>query len=78
MDERGPKHRLKVTAGPGYDPQTHQVVYVNDEKTLRFENEHSRVSICVRIQDYVGSFVIRCWNFFFFFFYYLKKKKKKK
>lgn len=47
-------YRLKVTAGPDYDPQTHQIVQVNADKTLRIENEHSIVSACVRVQDYDG------------------------
>lgn len=48
-------YRLKVTAGPEYDTKTHQVVPVNSEKTLRFENDHAIVNLCVRIQDYTGS-----------------------
>lgn len=52
IEERG--YRLKVTAGPDYDPKTHQIVQVNADKTLRIENEHSIVSACVRVQDYDG------------------------
>lgn len=48
------KYRLKVTAGPDYDTKTHQVVPVNKDQTLHFENEHAIVSVCVRIQDYTG------------------------
>lgn len=48
------KYRLKVTAGPDYDPKTHQLVPVNKDQTLQFENEHAIVSLCVRIQDYTG------------------------
>ncbi|KAJ6044051.1 uncharacterized protein N7446_002248 [Penicillium canescens] len=47
------KYRLRVTAGPEYDPNTHQVVPVNGE-TLRIENDHAIISLCVRIQDYTG------------------------
>lgn len=48
------KYRLKVTAGPVHDSKTHQVVPVNGE-TLRIENDHAIVSLCVRIQDYTGQ-----------------------
>lgn len=48
------KYRLKVTAGADYDPDTHQVVPVNGE-TLRIDNEHATVSLCVRIQGYTGK-----------------------
>lgn len=47
------KFRLKVTAGSVHDSSTHQVVPVNGE-TLRIENEHAIVSLCVRIKDYTG------------------------
>ncbi|KAJ5514593.1 hypothetical protein N7463_004145 [Penicillium fimorum] len=54
QDTNANKHRLKVTAGPDYDPKTHhQVVPVNGE-TIRIENEHAIVSLCVRIKDYTG------------------------
>jgi hypothetical protein len=49
-----PNYRLKVTAGPSYDTSTHQLVPVNEDQTLRIENEHAVVSLCVRIQDYTG------------------------
>lgn len=49
-----PNYRLKVTAGPEYDTSTHQVVPVNSNKTIRFENQHATVNLCVRIQDYTG------------------------
>jgi hypothetical protein len=51
-------YRLKVTAGPEYDTSTHQVVPVNSEKTIRLENEHAIVNLCVRIQDYTGKVAI--------------------
>lgn len=50
------KYRLMVTAGPSYDTRTHQMVHVNDNHTLRIENEHSIVSVCVRVQDYIGTY----------------------
>lgn len=53
-DTNAHKYRLKVTAGPVYDRNTHQVVPVNGE-TIRIENEHAIVSLCVRIQDYAGK-----------------------
>lgn len=53
------KYRLKVTAGPDYDAKTHQLVPVNKDQTLRFENEHAIVSLCVRIQGYTGTLLLR-------------------
>lgn len=54
-DNETPKYRLKVTAGPSYDPSTHQLVPVNEDQTLRIENEHAITSLCVRIRDYTGK-----------------------
>ncbi|KAL5338423.1 hypothetical protein BJX70DRAFT_367016 [Aspergillus crustosus] len=48
------KYRLKVTAGPSYDPSTHQDVPVNEAKTLHLKNEHASTNLSVRIQDYTG------------------------
>jgi hypothetical protein len=56
-DTKPNEHRLKVTAGPDYDPKTHQVVPVNGE-TIRIESEHAIISLCVRIQDYTGERLI--------------------
>lgn len=53
QDTNAHKYRLKVTAGADYDLKTHQVVPVNGE-TIRIENEHAIVSLCVRIQNYRG------------------------
>ncbi|KAJ5615692.1 hypothetical protein N7537_000806 [Penicillium hordei] len=53
QDTNAYKHRLKVTAGADYNLKTHQVVPVNGE-TIRIENEHAIVSLCVRIKDYTG------------------------
>jgi hypothetical protein len=47
-------YRLRVTAGPEYDPATHQLVGINSEETLWIENEHAIVNLCVRVQDYTG------------------------
>ncbi|EAW06467.1 DUF1769 domain-containing protein [Aspergillus clavatus NRRL 1] len=48
------KYRLKVTAGTEYNPDTHEIVPVNADQSLRIENEHATVSLCVRIQKYTG------------------------
>jgi hypothetical protein len=53
QDTNAHKYRLKVTAGADYDLKTHQVVPVNGE-TIRIENEHAIVSLCVRVQNYRG------------------------
>ncbi|GAM38503.1 hypothetical protein TCE0_033f09271 [Talaromyces pinophilus] len=47
-------YRLRVTAGPSYDLNTHKVVPVNAEETLRIENEQAVIYLCVRVQDYTG------------------------
>ncbi|KAH8700847.1 hypothetical protein BGW36DRAFT_459951 [Talaromyces proteolyticus] len=47
-------YRLRVSAGPEYDVKTHQIVPVNSDKTLRFENEYASVNLCMRIQGYTG------------------------
>lgn len=49
-----PKYRIKVTAGPDYDPTTHQTVHVNGD-TLRIENDRVTLDLAVRIQDYKGT-----------------------
>ncbi|KAF4220378.1 hypothetical protein CNMCM8980_005180 [Aspergillus fumigatiaffinis] len=48
------KYRLKVTAGAEYNPDTHKIVPVNRNQTLRIENDLATVSLCVRIQNYTG------------------------
>lgn len=50
------KYRLKVTAGSEYNPDTHRIVPVNEDRTLRIDNEHATISLCVRIQDYTGRY----------------------
>jgi hypothetical protein len=49
------KYRLKVTAGSGYDPSTHQDVPVNEPKSLSIENDHAKTNLAVRIQNYTGT-----------------------
>ncbi|KAL2850018.1 hypothetical protein BJX68DRAFT_237213, partial [Aspergillus pseudodeflectus] len=53
-DSKASKYRLKVTAGSGYDPSTHQDVPVNEPKTLKIENNHAKTNLAVRIQNYTG------------------------
>ncbi|KAL4918952.1 hypothetical protein BDW62DRAFT_56004 [Aspergillus aurantiobrunneus] len=48
------KYRLKVSAGPGYDPSTHQDVPVNEAQTLYISNEHASTNLAVRIKNYTG------------------------
>jgi hypothetical protein len=47
------KYRIKVTAGPDYDPTTHKDVHVNGD-ILRIENDRVTLDLAVRIQDYKG------------------------
>jgi len=47
-------YRLRVTAGPAYDPATHRVVPVNAAETITFENEHIIISLAVRIRHFTG------------------------
>lgn len=47
--------RLSVRAGPGYDPETHEPVLVNANKTMVIENEHMKLQLCTRVQDYTGK-----------------------
>ncbi|CBF81081.1 hypothetical protein AN5207.2 [Aspergillus nidulans FGSC A4] len=54
MSEKASQYRLKVTAGPSYDPATHQEVPVNEDKTLHISNEHAATNLTVRIQNYTG------------------------
>jgi hypothetical protein len=53
-DSKASKYRLRVTAGSGYDPSTHQDVPVNEPKTLKIENDHAKTNLAVRIQNYTG------------------------
>ncbi|KAF2482681.1 hypothetical protein BDY17DRAFT_164346 [Neohortaea acidophila] len=48
------KYRLLVTAGPSYDPSTHQIVHVNTDTATSIENEFIRAKLKVRIRGYRG------------------------
>lgn len=48
------KYRLRVIAGPSYDPATHFVVPVNSPKTMTIENEHILLNFTVRIRTFTG------------------------
>lgn len=48
------QYRLRVTAGPAYDPSTHRLVPVNAPETLTFENDHIVLSLAVRIRNFAG------------------------
>lgn len=47
-------YRLRVTAGPSYDPSTHKVVPVNAPETLTFETSSIAISLAVRIHKFTG------------------------
>ncbi|PYI18932.1 DUF1769-domain-containing protein [Aspergillus japonicus CBS 114.51] len=47
-------HRLRITAGPRYDPQTHQLVHVNGPSPIRIRSPHLTADIWVRIKEYTG------------------------
>lgn len=48
------QYHLKVTAGPSYDPSTHQTVPVNTTKPITISSPHIQASLAVRIQNYRG------------------------
>ncbi|OCT46537.1 hypothetical protein CLCR_02012 [Cladophialophora carrionii] len=48
------QYRLRVTAGPSYNPSTHKTVPVNASKTLTFETPSIILSLCVRIRHFTG------------------------
>lgn len=48
------KYRLQVTAGPSYDPSTHQEVAVNSGKAHFIENDLMSCWLNIRIKDYNG------------------------
>ncbi|KIX00169.1 uncharacterized protein Z518_10306 [Rhinocladiella mackenziei CBS 650.93] len=48
------QYRLRVTAGPAYDPSTHMLVPVNAPETLTFENDHIILSLAIRIRRFTG------------------------
>jgi len=54
MSDDHEKYLLRVTAGPDYDPATHQIVPVNAPEAIEIENEHMTARLNVRIQGYRG------------------------
>lgn len=48
------KYVLRITAGPGYDLDDHQVVSVNQAQPLRISSERADIELNVRVQDYRG------------------------
>lgn len=46
---------LHVTAGPSYDPSTHQTVHVNSSTPLQIRTPLADVNLHVRIQNYRGN-----------------------
>jgi hypothetical protein len=55
MSDDHEKYLLRVTAGPDYDPATHQIVPVNAPEAIEIENEHMTARLNVRIQGYRGK-----------------------
>ena len=51
-------YHLRVTAGPSYDPSTHQLIHVNTSKPVTIKSEHIDVKVNVRIQNYRGNYAI--------------------
>lgn len=49
------KYLLRVTAGPSYDPSTHQIVNVNTPHPTNISSPLCKASISVRIQNYRGT-----------------------
>ncbi|RAL03159.1 DUF1769 domain-containing protein [Aspergillus ibericus CBS 121593] len=49
-----PNHRLKVTAGTSYAPETHQTVTVNSPSPVHLQSDHLSTNLWVRIKDYTG------------------------
>jgi len=46
---------LKVTAGPSYNPRTHQEVKVNTSEAVTISSDHIDASIRVRIKNFRGK-----------------------
>lgn len=53
-EELAEKYKLRVTAGPYYDQDSHKPVYVNTNQSCFIENEFVRAQIKVRIRNYHG------------------------
>ncbi|PYH65894.1 DUF1769 domain-containing protein [Aspergillus vadensis CBS 113365] len=47
-------HRLKVTAGTSYTPETHETITVNSTSPLQLKSDHLTSNLWVRIKDYTG------------------------
>lgn len=52
------KYLLRVTAGPSYDPTSHQTVAVNSGTTTRIHSPLCDTSVSVRIQNYRGKLFV--------------------
>lgn len=50
------KYLLHVTAGPSYDPSTHQEVAVNGPNATQIKNSSCTANVKVRIQNYRGKY----------------------
>ena len=51
------KYLLRVTAGPTYDPSTHQEIRVNTGHSTHISNSACDANITVRIQNYRGQYL---------------------
>ena len=49
------QYLLRVTAGPSYDPSSHQIVNVNTPHPTKISSEHCEATISIRIQNYRGK-----------------------
>ena len=49
------KYLLRVTAGPSYDPSTHEEVAVNGPTSTRISSPYCTANINIRIQNYRGK-----------------------
>ena len=46
---------LRVTAGPSYDPSTHEAVVVNSDKPTHIATTSIEALVNIRIRDYRGN-----------------------
>jgi len=53
-EEEVEKYKLVVTAGPAYDLSQHEVVKVNQDKSLYVENDFIRAKVSVRVKGFGG------------------------
>ncbi|KAI9862407.1 MAG: hypothetical protein M1824_001400 [Vezdaea acicularis] len=49
------KYRLRVTAGPTYDPETHKPVPVNEPTPMRISTDLADINLHVRIKNFRGT-----------------------